>query len=294
MTRRLAPLRFLPRGRNRQSLVPWVIMVMMYLCGMGMVAGLSLNGAVSGWASDLERKATVQVALADADARQRTARAAVDSLRTLPAVESARILPDSEVSALLEPWLGENATEAGLPVPVLIDVTFRSGRQVDMDAVRATLKAKAPGAALDDHTRWLGQLKDLSSLLQFLSWAVVGLVLVATAAIVVFGTRAGLASQRRAVRIMHMMGADDRTIAGEFQHQALMDGFKGGLAGTLLCLLTLYVLGHMVQKLGTGLLPQLSLHGPAILALIVLPLFAALLTLLTARITVMRTLDQMV
>ncbi|MBK5909943.1 hypothetical protein CCR85_00345 [Rhodothalassium salexigens] len=292
--RGLVPVRFLPRGKSRGGLVPWVIAVMMYLCGLAMVAGLSLQGALAGWASGLERKATVQIVEPDPDASRRIQRAALATLRTMPGVEAVRVLPDDEVADLLAPWLGPDLAQAGLPVPVLIDVTFAPGRRVDMGAVRARLAARAPGAEIDDHARWLGRLYDLSAVLQTLSWAVVVLVLVATAAIVVFGTRAGLASQQRAVRIMHLMGAEDRTIAGEFQHQALLDGLKGGLGGTVLCLITLYALSRLVQGIGGGLLPQLGLGGPALLALLALPLFAALLTLITARWTVMRTLDDLV
>ena len=290
----LVPLRYLPRGKSRGALVPWVITVMMYLCGLSMMAGLGLNGALSGWAADLERKATVQVADADPDAQQRTAQAALQALQGMAAVDRARILSDEEVQALLEPWLGEQVGQAGLPIPVLIDVTFRTGRQVDMAAVRARLDRAAPGAMLDDHTRWLGQLKDLTHLLQMISWAVVALVLVTTAAIIVFSTRAGLSGQQRAVRIVHMMGAEDRTIAGEFQYQALMDGLKGGVAGTALCLLTLVLIARMLRDLGGGLLAELTLQAPAVMALVLLPFFAAALTWITARMTVMRALDQMV
>lgn len=289
---RLKPLKFLPPGGDARGLVPWVIAVMVYLCGLAMVLGLSLNGALSGWSADLERKVTVEVSLADPDEQRRIAQNAAAVLRATPGIARAEILPQEAVLSLLEPWLGANILADDLPIPTLIDVTL-TGQSLDLRAVRARLSANAPGAVLNDHGQWLAPVLDLSLLLQTLALAVAGMVLLATVAVVIFGTRAGLASHRASVEIMHLMGAEDRVIAGEFQIRYLRHGLLGGLGGTLLCLLTVLALGHLVQSLGGGLMAGLSFQPAAIAILVAMPVIAALLTTLTARVTVLRALERL-
>lgn len=291
---RLRPLRFLPAGRESRSLVPWVIAVMMFLCGLGLIVGVSLNGVLRDWSGRLQRSLTVQVVVADAEEQTRQAAAAEAMLSGVAGIASVRRLDDSDVAQLLEPWLGRGNVVEDLPIPAILEVELQPGRQINVPALRAALTRAAPDAHLDDHGQWLAQLLTFSRLIQTLAWIVVALLVATTATIVIFGARAGLASHAKTVEIMHLMGAEDRVIAGEFQYRFLLHGLKGGVAGTLLCLAALFALNATVAELGKGLLPQLA-AGPAMVVLLAaLPLAAGLLTMLTARMTVLSALKKMV
>jgi len=290
----IRPLRFLPTGRDQRPLVPWVIAVMMFLCGLGLAVGLALNGALAGWSGRLERAVTVQVALADPAEQNRQATAALALLQRTAGVAAARRLNDEAMARLLEPWLGKGNVVDALPVPAVIEVDLVPGRTVDLRALQARLIQVAPDAVLDDHGRWLAQVLTLSQLIQSLAWLIVALLLLATAAIVVFGARAGLASHAKSVEIMHLMGAEDHVIAGEFQWRYGLYGLQGGLIGAGLAGLAVWVMNRMARSLGEGLLPGLALDSATLALLILMPLFAAALTLATARLTVLSALKRMV
>lgn len=288
------PVRFLPPGREGGGVLPWVIAVMMYLCALAAAAGIALNGALTEWSGDLTNRITVQITHADAAERARQTEAALARLADTPGVASARALTDPEVAALLEPWLGSGNVTDDLPVPTLIDVMLDRDRRIDLDALAAKLARVAPDAQLDNHQQWLGRLLKLSGMLEFVALSVVAMVVLSTAAIVVFGTRTGLASHRDSVEIMHLIGAEDRIIAGEFQYRYMLHGFKGGVIGVVAAGATLAGLGRLIGAVGEGLVPLVALSPMEFALLALLPFAASALTMLTARVTVRHALARMV
>ena len=115
---------------------------------------------------------------------------------------------------------------------------------------------------------------------------------------VVFTTRAGLAVHHAVVEVLHLIGARDGYIAGQFQRQALALALRGGLLGLLLTVATLLGIGHAGAATAlfgerVRLLPALALAPWHWLLLAVLPLFASLIAMLTARVTVLRALKRM-
>jgi cell division transport system permease protein len=98
--------------------------------------------------------------------------------------------------------------------------------------------------------------------------------------------------------VLHLIGARDRYIARQFARQALDLGLRGGLVGLLLTVATLIGIGHAgaaTQLFGehVRLLPALELAPWHWLVLALLPVAAALIANLTARLTVLRALRRM-
>ena len=59
------------------------------------------------------------------------------ALRRLPGVAQVRVLAAQDVGRLVQPWLGSDATLAGLPLPRLIEVAYEPGFRPDpTDAAR--------------------------------------------------------------------------------------------------------------------------------------------------------------
>lgn len=283
-------IRFLPENSVAGGALPWVIGVMVYLSSLATAFGIAVNDAVGDWSADLSRSVSVQIVAADANEREAQADAAIARLEAMPGVVRVHRVTAPEMSGLLEPWLGRGNVTSDLPIPILIDVTLESGRAVASEALAASLRQVAPSAEVDDHQRWLARLERLTESLQVIAAVVVGLLLAATAAIAAFGTRAGMAGHRESIEIMHLMGAEDNAIAGEFRRRFLMQGFKGGLLGLAVGAATLLITDRMARELGGGLLPALDLGPLAWLALALLPPLAAALTMLAAQVTVRREL----
>jgi len=76
---------------------------------------------------------------------------------------------------------------------------------------------------------------------------------------VVFVTRTGLDVHRRVIDIVHLVGATDGYIAGQFQANALTLGLLGGIGGLALAGLTLVIVAALLSGIDENLLPPLSL-----------------------------------
>jgi cell division transport system permease protein len=289
----LRPIRFLPSENIHGRLLPWVIAVMVFLAGLAMLVALGLQMTARTWHQGLAQSLTVQVINADSAARDQEVAAALAELRKTPGVASAEEETGEEVAALLEPWLGKGNVGPDLPIPALIDVRVADGQSVDVTALGAALAKVAPSARVDAHERWLADLLVLMRIVQWVGGMIVALVGLATVAIIIFATRAGLATHRETVEIVHMMGAKDSTIAGAFQWRFLWVGIKGAIIGLLALGAGMGIVHLINQRLEGALLPQLVPPPEVLASLLVLPIVAGLLTMLTARFAVMRALSDM-
>jgi cell division transport system permease protein len=285
-------LGLLPEHRSSSGggILPWVIGVMVYLSALALAGSISLRSATSAWTAGLAQSLTVQVSEAERSVRTQQAQAAYKVLMATPGIVSVRILNQKEMNALLEPWLGAGNVSPDLPIPTLIDVQLDPIVPLDVRALEATLKATAPSAKIDTHQQWLGELATLTQSIEWIANLIVVLVALATIAIVAFGTRAGLATHKPTIEILHLMGAEDSMIASEFQGRFLWYGLKGALLGVLSAVATLGLLSLLANRLQAGLLGSFALPPLGWLLLGLLPILAALITMLTARLTVLRAL----
>jgi cell division transport system permease protein len=96
------------------------------------------------------------------------------------------------------------------------------------------------------------------------------------------------------IEVMHLIGAQDDYVARQFQAHALGIGLRGGLTGLLFAVATLLAVEGLAPSGGGGLLPGLALKAWQWGALALLPVVTALIAMVTARVTVLRTLARMV
>jgi cell division transport system permease protein len=285
---------------NRDTSVrflPWIIALMVYLAGLALASTLVLQGALQRWDASLSDTLTVQLPPAG-DGKPDALATAVALLRATPGVTRAEPLSHEAMERLIAPWLGTAMTVQELSLPQLIDLRIDPAKPPDLAALRARLAAAVPGAGLDDHRLWLDRLAGLVLSIEATALAIVLLIGGAAVMTVIFTTRAGLAVHHAVVEVLHLIGARDGYIAGQFQRQALELALRGGIIGLLLTLLTLIAIGRVgaATALFGGhvrLLPALALQPWHWLALLALPLAAAFIAMLTARLTVLRALKRM-
>ncbi len=273
--------------------LPWVIAVMVFLGCLSLAGALALDATIAGWHRGIGDRLTAEIADQAGQPMAPRVEAALRVLRATPGIASATPLDRKAVEALLAPWLGAENLTADLPLPALIDLVLTPGAGVDARALSARLGAAVPGAGIDDPQPWLARLVRLAHLLQSLGFGIVGLIGLATIAMVVFATRAGLATHRDVIEVLHLIGARDGYIARQFQIHVLTLALQGGIAGLIVAGAVLYILGQSAGSLEAALLPPLRLDETAYAWLAVLPFAAALLATLTARITVLGNLRRM-
>lgn len=291
------------RKRSRQAVpldrdasgryMPLLVAIMVYLAALALAGALSMNKLAARWDSGLAGALTVQLPAAAGTAGGPQLAAVLDALAKTPGVESVEALDDSAMTALLEPWLGDAVLTGDLPLPRLVAVTVDPSNPPDLTALNARLQALAPGTQVDDHQRWLSRLLDLARAVEVMALVVVLLVVLAACIMVAFVTRMGLAAHEQAIELLHLIGAQDSYVARQFQNHALSLGLRGGLLGLALALPTLALARLLLQRVGSGVLPELSFLAYEWSLFVLLPLAAAVVTMLTARVTVLRTLARL-
>lgn len=286
-------LQFLPQQDLKEGLLPWVIGVMLFLCTLSLTGALAIGSGLERWSASLTSNLTVQIAVQDIAERQRQTDSALRLLQATPGIESATVLADAEIMALLSPWLGDMPIGANLPIPTLIEVQLEPGSNLNTSALSERLKAAASGAQIDDHQAWMAQILDMAVVVQLLLGGVVLMVILSTIAIVIFGCRAGLATHKESIEIMHLMGAEDKTIATAFDIRYLSHGLKGGILGVIFAAASLWLLANMAERMGQGLISASLPVSENLWWLSFLPIAAAILTMFTARVTVRNALLEM-
>lgn len=282
----------LPEGRIAGPM-PWVIAIMMFLTVLAAAAGLGLAGAAARLDEQIGSRITIQIVEADPRLRERQAAAAAAAIRPLPGIVTVRPVPQAEVEALLEPWIGAGGLESDLPVPALIDVDLAPEGRGNLARLRAAVAAVAPAARVDDHAQWLAPLARLIGALKWLAAGLVLLMVGATAATVVLAARAALDTHRNTIEILHLMGATDVQVARLFQRRIALDALFGGLIGFIIGGMVLIALGERVAALGSELLGSAAIPAEGWAVLIALPALGVILAMLVARLTILRALGRM-
>jgi cell division transport system permease protein len=277
----------LERDRSTRSLA-LIVAVMVYLASLALAVTLAIGGAVERWNSGLAGTMTVEV---PPEGAARLG-ALVEALKRVPGVRSAVALDAAATEALVEPWLGPGVKLGDLPLPRLVDLRV-DPRVLVPEVLGQVVASAAPGAFLDDHRRWVDRLVAASLAVRLAGLAVLALIAAAAIAVVVFATRAGLAAHHSVVEVLHLIGAQDRYIARQFERQALRLGFRGALIGIALGAVTVAGIAWAADaSAALRLLPDLS-PPPEWLLFLALPIVVAAVARLTARVTVMRALARM-
>lgn len=271
--------------------VPWIIGTMVFLSALVLAVALVLGNAIDRWQLSHSVQLTVEVPVSALES-DGVARALVQ-LRSLPGVVSALRVEDDHVAALLAPWIGEDLDLSALPLPALIDVEVTTPGALDPEAAERRLSQEIPGIRVDDGRRWLEPVRATAGALQAIAGFVLALIGLASVATIIFMTRTGLAVHRGTIDVLHMVGARDQYVARQFENQALRLALIGGIPGLLLAGLCLVIVRSLAARMDAPLLPTVGLELSSWLLLALLPLAAALVALVTARITVLATLARM-
>lgn len=280
--------------------MPWVIAIMIALTVIAVAGGLALANLADNARAEISGGVTVQIVEAAPAERNRQAETALAMLSNRDDVAEVRRVSDAELDALLEPWLGEAAADAArvdenaIPTPALIDVRLAGPVTPErLDGIRRALAAAVPAARVDAQSGWLGPVFDAIASLQLLALGLVLLLAATSAAAVGLAARSALGSNHDVIETIHHLGGTESQIARVFQRSIGIDASVGALAGLLLGLAAIMLLGRQFADLGSGLVAGGGLDLVDWVAIAAIPVAGVLLAILTARITVMTALRRM-
>ncbi len=278
--------------------IPWVIAIMVGLMVVAAAGGLALRNTGKAAARELSGGITVQIVEAQPAERERQAAVVLRLLRQTPGVSEPRLVPQAELDALVEPWLGDaaatSADGAGVPVPALIDARLGGTLSPQrLKTLQDTLRKSAPAARVDAQSTWLQPVFGAVASLQWLALALIMLLSLATGAAVLLASRTALGNNRETIEIVHLLGGTDAQIAGIFQRSISLDAIGGGIAGFGAAFVVIALLGRSFSALQAGIVTGAALGWMDWALLALVPVAAVILATITARWTVMRALRQM-
>lgn len=262
---------------------------MAFLAVFALALSLAAGRLADRWSDALERTATIRLA-APEDQKDVQTKAVLDILATTTGVASARALSDEEQRALLEPWFGPDLPLDALPLPRLIEIT-EGDPGYDGEGLRQRLAAEAPGAVLDDHTRWRRPLAVAASRLRLLGLLSIALIGTATAAMITLAASAALAANAQVIKVLRLVGARDSYIARAFVRRFTLRALGGAAIGTVLGMIGIALLPS--TDTAGGFLTGLGFEGMGWLWPLTLPPLAAVVAFLATRAAAFRKLREL-
>ena len=245
---------------------------MAFLAVFALALSLATSRLADRWGEDLAQTATVRIS-APRDQREVQVAAALRVLETTPGVASARALAPEEQQALLAPWFGPELPVDSLPLPALIEVNEDSGGGFDAQGLRLRLQAEAPGAVLDDHSRWRRPLVRAAGRLHLLGLLSLALIAGVTGAMITLAAQAALAANAQVIGVLRLVGARDSYIARAFVRRFTLRALAGAAGGAALAGIAVALLPR-ADPAG-GFLTGLGFTGWGWLLIPLVPLLAA-------------------
>ena len=288
----------LPPSNIQGNALMVVIAIMAFLACLTLGAVSMVRATAAGWQSQISREITIQIKPEDGLDMDQALVKARDLALTFVGTKEGQIMDDAATARLLEPWLGQGLDLSELPVPRLVIITIDEANPPDFAAMRELLKAQVPQAFLDDHRTWVDRLVQMARTTVLIGSGVLVLVFTAMVLTVVFATRGALSGNRHIIEVLHFVGAEGSFVAQEFQKHFLKISLKGAAAGGLLAAALFALAGYWQSRsLATpesdqaaALFGTFSIGFLGYLGIFATMIVIALLTTLTARLTVIRTI----
>lgn len=275
---------------DRSHGLRFVVGAMALMATLILTLGLWIDQSVRDWRGDASGEITIELPAETAEA---TLNKLTDKLGAAPFIANARTLPKAEVLAMLEPWLGDMATDATSSFALPRLVAVKLAPDTPTDQLVELLAADYPTALIDDHGATLAALLALSRAVEIIIVGLVGLIGATTIAAVSFATRAAIQSHRDVITVVHQIGATDRYISAEFERHFFRVGLVGAVLGWGTALALAFGIALMAPEMAGLAASEMTLTplGYGLLGLV--PLLLAIVATLTARLTVLRQLQEL-
>ncbi|MCC5988204.1 MAG: FtsX-like permease family protein [Pararhodobacter sp.] len=257
---------------------------MAFLAVFALALALGAGRLADRWSDALAQSATLRLSAPAGEMATQTS-AVLQILRETPGVASVRVIDADEQRALLAPWFGPEMPVERLALPRLIEI-IEAGEGFDPVGLRMRLAAEAPGAVLDDHSRWRRPMVAAADRLRMLALVAVALIAGAMAAMVALAASFSLAANAQVIAVLRLVGARDAFIARAFTRRFALRALVGAGVGTALGLGAL----ALFPAAGEGVLAGLGPRGADWLWPLTIPPFAALVAWAATRAAAFRVL----
>jgi len=284
--------------------ITWVTGLMVFFVTLTIACNLGLSSISKNWVSSLSGTLTVELRppINTLDSEkiyelnkkkfQNEIKQVMLKLRHSKDVNQARLLADSEVRKLIEPWMGNNSALDTIPLPALIDVKLNPN--ADINSLEISLKEIDPAVSIDSHKEIMEDVNKIiataSTFIFFLTLVISFLAIITIAGIV----RSKFTIHMFEVETLHLIGANDEYIAKQFRHHSLKNTLKGAIAGLISTFAVLIIIGALTHTLNMDIFSYFKIMPMQWLMLILAPvILGSMIAHLTAQATVLRELSKL-
>ena len=277
-----------------------LIALMSFLAFLALSGTFALNTMTNKWSSGLENKVTIEISVETKDGHILSQDTVLKETKDLyamlsmhPSVKSAEVLGNAEIQELISPWIGNDLSLGDIPLPGLIALELRKIDADGMHALKKDIRKISKHANLETHQEWLSDLINFTRTLRLLALLIAIIIGSITTIAIASAVRTRLAIHHSDVELLHYMGATDQYIAKQFQKHTMMLSLKGAVIGTAAGLVVLFFFTFLSRHSGTDLIPVIQVGVFGVVTLCLIPILASLITILTAHLTVLRSLAKM-
>jgi len=284
----------IPVGQDISSgYVCWIIGLMVFLLSLVFVGAISLSSSLSQWNLGGVNRITIEVPLHGVQNPESLIENILANLKQIPSIARVRLVDNEEILNLLQPWVGQVNLLQDLTLPALIDVEMRPGIPKKPAEIMTFLQPLVPGVRIEEHSHWQQMQEKLRLSLEVMAYLFISLITITVIITITLITRSSLVTHASIIDVLRLVGANNDYIAHKFQKRAFWLALKGGIWGVIIALPTIFFLNWLSLHLGVSEALKPTLNVFLLLTILSLPFVVGLISLISARFSVLRTLARL-
>ena len=288
------------KGDTTSMFLQVIISIAVFIFAITLSGVLAINSILENWNQSILGSLTVQIMpVNDVNPEKAAAETlayqdkAIEYLQSVEGIIKVTPLSNEQLKKLLRPWLGDGVNIDTLPMPGIIDVKLANNADIDFNKLAQNLAAASPQASLDNHKLWLSKLIRFADGLKLIATTILLLVIGISTSAIFYTTQMSLGLHKYIIEILHIMGAKDAYIAQQYAKRMAFLGLTGGMFGLFFAIPTIFFIGSLATQIEGGIISEAALNIADWIMIIILPLFAMIISMITAYYTVKQTLQKM-
>ena len=244
------------KNKAADIFLAWIMLSMIYLAVVTLTGVLISNSSSKEWLESVDNVVTVQVsdpnAKSEADDGSTRLEAIVKKLRITAGIKKIEIFDEEETLGLLNNWLSQDILN-DINLPAVIEVKL--SKPINKEQISQKIGSLIPGVSIDDHSRWKQKLMFLIDTIENLGWVIFILVLIVCLTSIIFAIAMTIANNSEVINLIDLMGGGSSFIAEIFQKQILLVVGPSALIGSLIAIVTLFILNDYLETLLPDIIP---------------------------------------
>ena len=244
------------KNKAADIFLAWIMLSMIYLAVVTLTGVLISNSSSKEWLESVDNVVTVQVsdpnAKSEVDVASTRLETIVKKLRITAGINKIEIFDEEQTLGLLNSWLSQDILN-DINLPTLIEVKLN--KPINKEQISQTIGSLIPGVSIDDHSRWKQKLMFLIDIIENLGWIIFILILIVCLASIIFAIAMNIANNGEVINLIDLMGGGSGFIAEIFQKQILLVIGPSALVGSLIAIVTLFILNDYLETLLPDIIP---------------------------------------